>query len=240
MVKNHLKRLNAPKSWKIERKASKFIARPNPGAHPMELSMPLSTLFKEKLSYADTTREVKLLMRSSEVLVDGRRRFDYRFPLGLMDVLSIPKLNEHYRMLLNTHGSLYLMKVPKDESALKLCRIDGKTVLKGGKLQLNLSGGRSLLLEKAPYKVGDTLLLELPEQKVKGHFPMEEGAAIYLIGGSHVGTLGILTEIRTKIVNFSQGGSKDETFTTSRKYAFVVGKGKPALSLIDKPEGDKK
>lgn len=240
MGKNHLKRLNAPKSWKIERKASKFIARPNPGAHPMELSMPLATLFKEVLSYADTTREVRLLMRSNEVLVDGRRRFECKQALGLMDVLSIPKLNKHYRMLLDTHGSLYLRKVPKEESSLKLCRVNGKTVIKGGKLQLNLSGGRSILVKEVPYKVGDTLLVELPEQKIKEHFPLEAGAAIYLTGGSHVGTFGVLTEIKGKIVNFTPEGSKDEKFTTSRKYAFVVGKGKPALSLTDKPEVDKK
>lgn len=240
MVKNHLKRINAPKSWKIQRKASRFITRPRPGAHPMELSMPLATLFKEVLGYANTTNEVKRILRSKEILVDGRRRLDYALPVGLMDVLSIPTLKEHYRMLLNIHGSLYLREVPEGESNLKLCRVDGKTVMKGGKLQLNLCSGRSIIAKDAACKVGDSLLLELPEQKVKGHFPLEEGAAIYLTGGSHVGRFGVLTELKGPIVMFRPADSKEEKHTTSRKYAFVVGRGKPALSLTETPEVENK
>lgn len=240
MVKNHLKRINAPKSWKIQRKASKFITRPSSGAHAFGLSMPLATLFKEVLSYADTTNEVKRILRSKEVLVDGRRRLDYTLPVGLMDVLSIPTLKEHYRMLIDLNGSLCLRKVPEGESNLKLCRVDGKTVMKGGRFQLNLSGGRSIIVKEAPYRVGDSLLLELPEQKVKDNFPLAEGAAIYLTGGSHVGSFGTLNEIKGTIVTFKPAGSKEEKLATLRKYAFVVGTGKPALSLTETPEVETK
>ncbi len=240
MVKNHLKRLNAPKTWKIERKLTKWIARPRPGSHPLEHTMPLATIFKEMLGYADTTREVKRILRFNEVMVDGRKKLDVRYGMGLMDVLSIPKINEHYRMLLNTHGTLFLQKVPQGESNLKLSRIDGKTSIKGGQLQLNFSGGRSILVKDSPYKVGDSLLLEMPEQKVKGHFPLEENAIIFLTGGRHVGTFGRLMKLKGKIVTFSPLEVEGEKHATSRDYVFVVGKDKPALVMADSQEVDAK
>lgn len=231
MVKNHLKRVNAPKTWKIERKATKYIIRPNPGGQPLGGMMPLGTIFKEMLHYADTSREVQHMLSSSEVLVDGRRQLDFRYGVGLMDVLTFTKLDEHFRMLLNSEGSLYLLKVPKEESSLTLCRIIGKTVLKTGIIQLNLSGGRSIRLKENAYKVGDSLLLEVPGQAVRAHFPFEEGAAVYLTGGSHVGAFGVLSEVKGKLAYLSPIGKEGEKFVTSKDYAFVVGKGKPALSL---------
>lgn len=231
MVKNHLKRVNAPKTWKIERKTTKYIIRPNAGGQPLGEMMPLGTVFKEMLHYAGTSREVQHMLRSSEVLVDGRRQLDFRFGVGLMDVLTLAKLDEHFRMLLNSEGSLYLLKVPKEESSLKLCRITGKSALKSGIIQLNLSGGRSIRLKENAYKVGDSLLIGMPGQEVRAHFPFEAGAAVYLTGGSHVGALGVLSEVKGGLAYLSPIGKEGEKFVTSKRYAFVVGKGKPALSL---------
>ena len=47
MVKNHLKRLNMPKSWQIKRKIIRWVTRPSPGAHNLDFGISLNTLLKE-------------------------------------------------------------------------------------------------------------------------------------------------------------------------------------------------
>ena len=42
----HLKTINAPKSWPIERKAKKFITKPLPGTHKLVESLPLGIILK--------------------------------------------------------------------------------------------------------------------------------------------------------------------------------------------------
>src|SRR3989344_3893102 len=99
MGKNHLKRINMPKTWHIKRKGIKFITRPKPGQASMKLGMPISIIIKDLLGLAKTTREVKSILNVQEVLVDNKRRKERRYILGFMDVLSFPKIDKHYRMI---------------------------------------------------------------------------------------------------------------------------------------------
>ena len=91
-----------------------------------------------------------------------------------MDVLSIPVSNEYYRMFINKNKKLQLLKTNKDESSIKVCKIIGKTTLKKGLVQLNLFDVRCILVKKDNYKVGESLLLELPSQKIKEHFKIND------------------------------------------------------------------
>ena len=230
MVKNHLKRINAPKTWKIERKSSKWVMHPNPGAHTLPDCISLSTIFKEVLHIADTSRQVRTILRSKEVQVNGRRRIDPHDAVGIMDVLAIPELKEQFRMLVDRFGQLSLRKIPAGESGMQLCKITGKRTLSGGKVQFSLSGGRTML-GKGEYKVGDSLLLDVPAQSVKDHIPFDKGAAVFFTGGKHVGSVGTLTDFTSSTVAFTPLGKKGEHYTTAKRYAFVVGKDKPLVSL---------
>ena len=51
-MKNHLKRIAAPKSWLINRKSSTFIVRPNPGAHALDKGLPLGVIIRDNLKLA--------------------------------------------------------------------------------------------------------------------------------------------------------------------------------------------
>ena len=67
MVKQHLKRINAPKEWPLGRKQTTFVPRPLPGAHNMHSGMPLSMVLKDLLKYANTTREVKRILNDKQL-----------------------------------------------------------------------------------------------------------------------------------------------------------------------------
>lgn len=229
MAKKHLKSVATPKTWNISRKETVFITRPYPGAHSMLYSMPLNVIMKELIKCAQTTREVQLILKTKQVLVDGMRRNEFKLPVGLMDTLSLPDINEHYRIILDSRGKLMAIGIPQEETIVKPCRIMGKTVLGKGKAQLNLSGGRNMLVQKeTDYAVGDTLLVTLPKQEIKQHFKLEKGAFVYLIGGSHIGETGLIEEISGNKIRIK---ADHGVYETPKHYVFVLGKEKAAITL---------
>ena len=91
----HLSRLAVPRTWQVKKKGIKWISRPLPGAHAMDRSVPLNFVFRYLLDYARTNKEVKHILNNQEIFVDGVRRKNPRFAIGIMDVLSIPKLENN-------------------------------------------------------------------------------------------------------------------------------------------------
>lgn len=227
MSKKHLKRLNAPRSWPISRKETKWVTRQNPGPHKIEEAMPLSIITKNLLKYAKTTRDVKRILNSKDILVDKIPRIDLKFPVGIFDIIEIPKTKEHFILLINKKGKLFLKKIDEKKSEIKHLKIIGKKILKNNKLQLNFYNGNNMLFDNKDYKVGDTLLINLNDKKIIKHLKLEKGALVYLIKGKHVGSIGTLEKLSS-----SNNLKKDilelkidnKIIKTLKDYAFVVDK----------------
>lgn len=234
MVKKHIASISAPRTWPIKRKGEVFLMRPMPGRKLM-LSLPLGIVLKELLHLTATTKESKKVLKDGKVLVNKKKRDEVKFPLGLMDVIEIPELGTSYRMILNNRGKLGLHKIDEKESSLKPCKITNKTSLKGGKVQVNLDDGTNMISDNKDYRVGDTLVIEYPELKIKSHLKLEKGALVYITAGAKVGQVGSFESIKTFI-----GGQPDNiivktndgTIETRKEYALVIGlNGKGVFSL---------
>lgn len=233
MPKNHLKTIAAPKSWHIERKANTFIMRPLPGAHRLDNSMPLSIVMRELLKVAKTAKEAKQILHLKDVFVDKRKRLEEKMSVGFMDVIEFPQIEKQFRILLDVKGYIIAVEIDDKEGNVKLSRIVGKNKIAGGKTQLNTHDGRSLIVDKDSYKVGDTLEITLPDQQIKTHVKLEKGASVMLVGGSHIGVVGVVEDILDKKIIIK---SKKSKFETMKDCAFVVGKDKPLLECIKKLE----
>lgn len=229
-MKRHLKRLAAPKSWLIKRRGLTFVTKPNPGPHSLKLALPLEIVIRDILGVAKNSREVKKILYDDEVLVDGIRRKELKFPVGIMDVIEIKKINECFRVVLDK-GKINLIPINEKEAGFKPCRIIGKNLVRG-KTQLNLYDGKNIFVENDEYKVGDTVIVGLPKQEIKEHIKLEKGCFIYLVGGKHIGDVGKIEDIISDKVTYK--GKGGEIIETSKKYVFVVGKDKPVISLIKK------
>lgn len=233
MVKNHIKRLTVPNTWRIDKKSTVYVTRPNPGAHSFELGMSLNILFKDILKFCKTTKEVKAILQDKEILVDGKRRYDYKAMIGFMDVLSIPSLKENYRIILNDKGHLETLKIKNNEAELKISKIINKRVLGKNKVQVNISDGRNLILKDSKYAVGDSLLITLPKQEVKEHLKLEKGALVIFLGGKFIGQIATIEEVKGDIV---LAKIADKPIETVKRYCFVVGEKKPAIEISGKNE----
>lgn len=228
----HLKRIPAPKNWMIKRKERKFITRPMPGPHKLNDSITLSILLKEFLKQAKTKKEVKYIINQNKILIDKVSRKDYRFPVGIMDIVEIPALKEKYMVLYNERGKFMLS--PIKDASQKLLKIIGKTVLRSGRIQLNFDDGRNIIIPKNAYAVGDTIVFDLENKKIKSHLKLEKDALIYLTEGSHKGRIGKLQKIEDKEGSENQRiifAVGKENLVTLKKYAFVIGKDKPMIEV---------
>jgi small subunit ribosomal protein S4e len=241
MSKKHLKRLSAPKNWFIPRKHGTWITRPNPGPHSKDQCLTLDHIVRTHFEYADTFKESKKAIKSGKILVDQKVVRDHKRPIGLMDVLSL--VDQDYRVVFNKKGRLNLIKIPKEQAKLKLCKVINKTNLKGNKIQLNLHDGRNLLVKDNEIKSGDSIVLDLSSNKIKEHLKFDKGCSLYLVGGNHIGAVAFLEDIKS-----SEGlnpdllivKSEDNVFETLKKFAFVAGKSAPSLIISQPKVGGKK
>jgi len=228
----HQKRLSAPKTYKIPRKISKWIVKPSPGPHNRN-AIPLLVVIRDFLNLADTAREARRIISSGEVLVDGIVRRDYKFPIGLFDVVSIPKIEKNYRIIFDEKGRFVPREV--DDYNMKLYKIINKTIVRGGKVQLNLFDGTNILSTN-DYKTKDSLLLRIPEKEIVDHLKFEDGALVMITGGSHAGEIGKLKDfkvVRSSSPNLVTVESRGKDITTIIDYIFVVGKKGSERPVID-------
>lgn len=223
----HLKRIASPKAWPIKRKQNTWITRNNPGPHTFKTSIPLNVVFKDLLRYTKTTRETKKIINQGNVLVNQRPRKDVRFPLGILDVLSLPT-GENFRLLYSKLGRFILVPIKKEEADLILHKVKNKTKLKNKKIQLNFYDGSNLWVDKDEYSVGDTLIIE--KGKVKTHIKFDDSSIVFVVGGKHIGSVGELKKSKDMFTV----KTKKESFPVLKQQLFVVGKDKPLITITEK------
>ncbi|MCW4020111.1 MAG: 30S ribosomal protein S4e [Candidatus Bathyarchaeota archaeon] len=240
----HLKREAAPDFWPIHRKEFTWAVRPRPGPHPVHQCVPLVVVVREVLGLARTRKEAKKIISQGKILVDGKVRRDERFPAGLMDVVSIPELAKHYRILPSEKG-LFLHPIGEDEAKFKMCRIENKRTVNKGHVEINLHDGRNILIhienpqnpEEDAYRTMDTLKINIPDQEIVEHLKFGKGMLASFVDGNNIGKHGTITSIEEqtgqKRRNFlvTIKDAEGETFQTILNYTFVVGEKAPSISL---------
>lgn len=232
----HLKRHRSPAFWPIHRKGGTWAVKPSSGPHSQETSIPTTVILRDQLKYAVTAREAKSLIKNGKLLVDGKIRKDDRFPVGLMDVVTIPDTGENFRVLPDHGGKLKFLSISKDESQFKLCRIIGKTTQKAGKAQLNLHDGSNIVVtsEADQYKIGDVLKVKVPEKEIQDFIAFKEMQHVIITGGRSQGAKGVIITLgpeagwkKTASIRTPEG----DDIRTLAKYLFVVGSNEPVIKL---------
>jgi len=97
--KKHLKTLNAPHHWMLPKTGGVHSFRPNAGPHKLRECLPLAIFIRNRLHYALTGKECQRILMGRMVKVDGKVRTDTKYPAGYMDVISIEKTGENFRLI---------------------------------------------------------------------------------------------------------------------------------------------
>jgi len=224
----HRKRISAPTAWPVARKTHKWAVTPRPGGH--KVCIPLAIILRDVLKLGDNIKEIKHMLNEGQILVDGVVRRDHRFPVGIFDIISIPAIKKHYRVAFDSKKRF--MPLPVKDSTLKLCRVNDKSIIKGGKILLNLHDGSNIIATKE-YLPGDSVVLELPQRKIKQRLERKPGNLAMVTGGRHLGEIGRIKEL--KILRSSQPNmvimENDKEFEVTEDYICVIGAKKAAIEL---------
>jgi small subunit ribosomal protein S4e len=191
-----LKRQAAPAFYSVPRKKHRFITRPSPGPHPRSRSYDLITLLRDILHLAGNAEEAEFILNRGKVLVDKVARKTSKLPVGLMDLVEFVGTSNAYRLLPARGSIVHPFPAPLEERKIKLCQIRSKTTVKGGRIQLGTHDSRCFLVEDgSKYSVGDSLLIEIPSQKIIDAVPLKEGYLALVISGKRLGYYGEIKEV---------------------------------------------
>jgi small subunit ribosomal protein S4e len=241
-----LKRNPAPRFWPIHRKEFLWTVKPSAGPHSLENCLPLSLVIRDILEVAKTRKEAKKIISQGKVYVDGRVRRKDNFPVGLMDVISMLDLNKFFRIM-PSHKGLFLNPISKEETSFKLCRVEDKTAVKNGRVQIALHDGSNLSVKVADpknpreviYETFDTLKLSLPEKQVIANLKTKERNLAVITGGKNIGKQGRIVEIekaeakkrRNALVVIED--EKGTHYQTILDFVFSIGEAQPLISSAE-------
>jgi small subunit ribosomal protein S4e len=235
-MSDHLKRLRAPDSWHIPKKTKKFITKTAPGPHNAN-AMPIAVWLRDHMGFAMTKKEVKQILSQRDVIINGRPCRNPSMGIGIFDIISLPKIGKHYRILRDKKGRHKTIEIDAESARTRLAKIRGKTIVPGGKVQLNLRFGANILADNR-YKPGDSIVISLSDEDrftITDHFPFAVGNMAMVIGGKHSGKIAKIIGIqkvpgsvpnRVTLTDASTGTE----FDTVETYLYMVGRETPALS----------
>jgi len=240
--KKHLKRINAPTSWMLDKLGGIFATKPSQGPHKYRESIPLTVILKNRLKYALTGREVMMIVNDKEgnVAIDGKIRKDPRFPAGLMDVVSIKKTGELFRVLYDVKGRFVLRNIGQEEAKHKLCKITKKSVGPNKIPYIVTHDGRTIRFPNPAIAVLDTVKLDIATGTIVDHVAFETGNLALVTSGNNVGRVGVLVHRDRHIGGFDivhVRDSRGHSFATRIANVFIIGKGKNPLISLPKEKG---
>lgn len=183
----HLKRNKMPKTWPLKRKGTKYLVRPS---HSLKNSIPLLILLRDMLKIVKDRKEAKKIINLGKIKVNCKKVRDEKISLSLFDIVDLD--GKKFKLILKNKK----FNVDKVEREEKIVKIVGKKILKGSKLQVNLSDGRNYVI-KEKLKTGDSVVIDLKENKIKEVLEFKPGCKVLFMTGKHLGEGGVV-EIKDK------------------------------------------
>lgn len=241
-TRKHLKRLNAPKSWRLDKSSGKYAPTPSSGPHSKRECIPLSILIRRKLKLASSERELSYILNQEVILVNGIVRKDKTFPLGLMDVLTIKSTNEHYRVLYDVFRKFVLQKIDQAESNIRLCKVTLKKVAAKDVPYIYTKDGSSFRYCDPKINKGDTVVVDISKKEVISFLPFANDMKVFVTEGKNTGCVGSISSIqrhdaKDDVVNVID--AKGRSFTTKSSNVFVIGDQERLLITLPKGDGIK-
>jgi len=233
--KKHMKRLNAPSHWMLDKLGGVFAPKPSPGPHKERECLPLALILRNRLKYALTFKETNSILMNRNVKVDGKVRTDKCYPAGLMDVIDLEKTDEHFRLVYDTKGRFVTHRITKEESQYKLGRVKHMRLGDKGIPFVALHDGRTIRYPDPSIKVNDTVVLDIATNKITDFIKFDVGAMVMVTGGRNAGRVGTIQSREKHKGSFEIIHLKDaagNVFATRSTNVFIIGEGsKPMISL---------
>jgi ribosomal protein S4E len=233
--RKHLKRLNAPKHWMLSKMDGIWAPRPSQGPHKLRECLPLILILRNRLKYALTGKEAKMICMQRHVKVDGNIRTDPQFPAGFMDVVEIPKSGDQFRLIFDTKGRFVLHRLTDEEKKFKLCRVRRQEITNKKVPYIATHDGRTIRYPDPLIKVDDVVKVDIESGKVVSVLHFEVGKLAIITKGRNTGRVGTVLHIERHPGSFDIVQIRDasgHSFSTRKENVFIIGTGdQPEVSL---------
>jgi len=233
-----------------------WAPRPSQGPHKLRECLPLTLILRNRLKYALTRQEVMMIVMRRLVKVDHKIRNDVNYPAGFMDVISLDKTDEFYRLLFDVKGRFVLHRISKEEANFKLLRVQqvstgSKAMIGRNPFHTGQAGtvpyvvthdGRTVKYPDPMVKNNDTVKLDLTTGKIVDFMKFEIGNTCMVTRGANAGRVGIMTNIERHPGSFDIVHLKDKRgvdFATRGMNVFVIGEGSKAAISLPRGKGIK-
>ena len=181
--------------------------------------------------------EVYKIVKDKEGLIkiDHKIRREPHYPCGFMDVVTIEKTGENFRLLFDIKGRYQAHKIDNNEANFKLCKVI-KTAVGPNKIPYIVThDGRTIRFPHPEIKANDTVVVNLRNGEVQDFFKLQLGCHVLIKGGNNIGRYATLEKIEKHEGSYSIVYCKDPNgveFSTRMDNLFVIGKSKPEISLM--------
>jgi len=227
----------------LDKMGGTWAPRPSTGPHKLRECLPLILILRNRLKYALTKKEVSQILMQRLVKVDGKVRTDTNYPCGFMDVISIDKTDEHFRMMYDAKGRFVLHRLNSkqhhEENKFKLCKVQRVSVGAKGVPYIGTHDGRTIRYPDPLAKNYDVVKVDLATGKAQDVIKFEVGATCVVTRGQNQGRIGTITGREKHIGSFEIvhiKDSKGRSFATRIGNVFVLAQ-KDEDPIVSIPRG---
>jgi len=187
----HINRQNIGKFWPIPRKGTKYLAVPSYNKYE---SIPLVVVVRDILRITRNKKELQRLINEKRIKINHKEIRETNYPVCLFDVINLVDIKKNYKAIFSENKKMIFKEISDKESETKIFKVINKKILPGKKVQLNLMHGKNII-SKEKVNTGDSLLLNLKDNKIIKIITMEKGKNIFVIKGKHIGENGKIDSI---------------------------------------------
>lgn len=238
--KMHMKRLAAPRHWMVDKLQGVYAPKSLPGAHKTSESLPLILILRNRLKLALTRGEAMMITKQRFIHIDGRVKNDPKTPVGFMDVLTIPKSGDRFRVVYDVKGRFVLNKITEEAASFKLCKVTKVSTAQNNVPVCATHDGRTIRYPDPLVSTGDTVKLDLESGRITDFIKFKEGVQVMVTGGANTGRVGRVMDVERHPGSFDIVHVKDEndnTFATRHGNVFVIGRSDQAEIELPKGRG---
>ncbi|XP_049961684.1 40S ribosomal protein S4-like [Schistocerca serialis cubense] len=190
---------------------------------------------RNRLKYALTNSEVAKIVMQRLIKVDEKVRTDANYPAGLMNVVTIEKTPEIFRLIYDVKGRFTIHRITPKEAKYKLCKVKRVQTGPKGIPFLVTHDGRTIRYPDPVIKVNDTVQLDIASGKIMDFIKFDSGNLCMITGGRNLVRVGTVVNRERHPESFDIVHIKDangHTFATRLNNVFIIGKAtKPYVSL---------
>ncbi|AIB09586.1 40S ribosomal protein S4 (nucleomorph) [Lotharella oceanica] len=201
-LKKHQKRISKVKQFMIEKQNGIFATKTYSGHRSSRFCIPLFYFLKKFIRYCSSIKEAKKILKTGCVFVNNRICYNYAYPIGIWDYISLPIINKFLRVFLDKDGTLKLYPIKSFEKKIKILRVRKIYIGKNNR-KIIVFDDQKFYIETSNLgiKVYDSLVIRNRDLRILHILDSRIGNICMILDGNLKGKIGLIIKV---IKRFSQ------------------------------------